>query len=144
MRKIMRTIRATRGGPVLFLVGDCLFLTVVSCAATVVMHMMHDLGWGFVLECVSGMILAMFLAMLMAFTVAPVLGSIESMIPSMVVAMLSPMSVCVLHLFGWSLGERGALALGGAFGVGMFVFVQVYGVSCRKALQWDLQARGET
>lgn len=143
MRSMMPATWATRAGRVLFLVGDCLFLTAVSCTATVVMHMMHSLEWGFMLDCVGGMILGMLVAMLMAFAVAPLLGSIESMTPSMVVAMLSPMSICVLDLFGWSLGQRGCLALGGAFGVGMFVFVQVYGLSCRKAIRWGLHAQGE-
>lgn len=144
MRRIIPTTRAARAGRVLFLVGDCVFLAVVSATAMVVMHMMHGLGWGFMLDCASGMILAMLVATFMAFAVAPVLGSIESMTPSMVVAMLSPMSICVLELFGWSLGLRGCLALGGAIGVGMFVFVQIYGVSCRRALQRGLQARGGT
>lgn len=107
------------------------------------MHMMHRLGWGFVFESVSGMILAMVLAMIMSFAVAPVLGSIESMTPSMVIAMISPMSICVLHCLGWKPGERGAIALGVAFGVAMFVFVQVYGVSCRRALRGDPEVRGK-
>jgi len=118
-----------------FLAGDGVFLLLVSCATTVAMHMVHELGWGFVLECACGMIVAMLVGTLMAFAAAPLLGSIEAMVPSMVVSMLSPAAVCVFDVFGLDPGMEGAAAVGAAFGTGMFVFVQVYGAHCRAAFQ---------
>lgn len=125
----------------LFLVGDCLFLIAVSSTGTIAMHMMHGPEWAFLFECVSGMVIAMLLAMLMAFAVAPILGSIESMTSSMVVSMLSPMLVCAAHLSGGGTGVTGALAIGVAAGIGMFAFVQAYGVSCRKRLEASVRIR---
>jgi len=123
--------RVSRAVTAVYFFGDGLFLVVVSVTATVVMHMVHKAGWGFLPECATGMILAMLVGMLMALAAAPLLGSIESMAPSMVASMLSPMAVCVLHLLGWKPAEEVCIALGVVFGVGMFAFVQVYGAHCR-------------
>jgi hypothetical protein len=143
-RKPAPAVATTRGGASWFLVGDGLFLILVSCMGTGAMHMMHEVGWGFVLECLSGMVLAMLLAMLMALAVAPVLGSIESMVPAMVISMLSPMSVSALDLFGVDSDAWVALVLGITFGVGMFAFVQAYGASCRAAFRRGATDRGRT
>jgi hypothetical protein len=119
---------------ILFGVGDCLFLIVVGVVATMTMHHAHEVIGGFVFAMFLGMAAAMLVQMMLAFLVAPLLGSIESMAPSMVVAMISPMSVCALHLIGFEpLGGVCAL-VGAAFGAAMFVFTLAYGVRCRRAL----------
>lgn len=120
---------------ILFGIGDLLFLVAVGIIATLVMHGMHQLGWNFTLTCVVGMAAAMLVQMLMAFCVAPVLGSIESMTPSMVVGMVSPMSVCTLHMFGNNPDCMVALVVGAVFGAVMFAFVELYGAVVKRSLR---------
>lgn len=57
------------------------------------------------------------------------------MVPSMVAAMLIPMAVCALDLIGYSLGGSGALRLGAALGLGIFLFIQAYGWRYRRFLR---------
>jgi len=127
-----------RGGSrlqsILFGIGDCLFLVFVGAVTTVAMHLLHKLEWNFALTCFVGMLLAMAVQMLLALAVAPLLGSIESMVPSMVLAMLSPMSVCAAHLVGCELSWLACAALGAAFGLGMFLFIQTHGFFYRRSL----------
>ena len=120
---------------ILFGIGDFLFLVAVGMVTTVVMHGMHRLGWNFAVTCMVGMVAAMLVQMLMAFCVAPLLGSIESMIPSMVVGMISPMSVCTLHVFGHEPDCMAALVFGAFFGAAMFAFVEVYGAIVKRSLR---------
>jgi hypothetical protein len=117
---------------VLFNLGDCLFLIVVSVVAVLVMHVAHRAGWGFVLECAAGMAAAMIAQTLLALLAAPLLGSIESMTPSMALGMISPMVVCALHLAGCDLGGLGLLAIGALTGLAMFLFVAWYARACRR------------
>ncbi|MBI5764775.1 MAG: hypothetical protein HZA51_14760 [Planctomycetes bacterium] len=112
-----------------------MFLVAVGMVASVVMHGMHQLGWNFAVTCVVGMAAAMLVQMLMAFCIAPLLGSIESMIPSMVVGMISPMSVCTLHMVGREPDCMVALVFGAIFGAAMFAFVKVYGVMVKRSLR---------
>lgn len=119
---------------VLFACGDLLFLVGVGAVATLTMHGMHQLGWNFAVTCVVGMAAAMAVQMLMAFCAAPLLGSIETMVPSMVVGMISPMSVCALHLFGREPDCIVAMFGGAAFGLAMFLFVEIYGVGVKRSL----------
>jgi hypothetical protein len=119
---------------ILFGIGDCLFLVFVGAVTTIGMHLLHELEWNFALTCLIGMLLAMIVQMLLALLVSPVLGSIESMVPSMVLAMVSPMSVCAAHLVGCELGWAACAALGVAFGVGMFLFIQAHGFAYRRSL----------
>lgn len=125
----------------LFGIGDFLFLVAVGMVATVVMHGMHQLGWNFAVTCIVGMVAAMLVQMLMAFCVAPLLGSIESMIPSMVVGMVSPMSVCTLHMFGREPDCMVALVFGAIFGAAMFAFVQFYGAIVNRSLRRAYSAK---
>ncbi|MBA5868171.1 MAG: hypothetical protein GDA67_15870 [Nitrospira sp. CR1.3] len=123
-RPLWRT--KARWRTILFAIGDLLFLVAVGMVTTLVMHGMHQLGWNFAATCIVGMAAAMLVQMLMAFCAAPLLGSIETMIPSMVVGMVSPMSVCTLHMFGNNPDCMVALVVGGVFGAAMFVFVELY------------------
>lgn len=119
----------------LFLMGDALFLVVVGIVSTVTMHRMHQLGWGFAITCIVGMCAAMAAQMLLAWCVAPLLGSIEAMTPSMVVGMISPMSVCTLHMLGHEPHAATAATLGSLSGLAVFVFVVVYARSCTRKLR---------
>lgn len=123
-----------RWRPILFGIGDFLFLVTVGMVATLVMHGMHQLGWNFAVTSLVGMAAAMLVQMIMAFCAAPLLGSIETMTPSMVVGMISPMSVCTLHMFGCESNCILALVLGAAVGAVMFVLVAVYGARVRLVL----------
>lgn len=125
----------SRWRTILFGTGDLLFLVAVGMVATVVMHGLHQLGWNFTVTCLLGMVAAMLIQMLMAFCAAPLLGSIETMVPSMVVGMVSPMSVCTLHLFGREPDCMIALVGGAMFGAAMFVFVEVFGVMVKRSLR---------
>ena len=125
----------SRWRTILFGTGDFLFLVAVGMVATVVMHGLHELDWNFALTCLVGMVASMLVQMLMAFCASPLLGSIETMTPSMVVGMVSPMSVCTLHLFGREPDCMVALAGGALFGAAMFVFVEVFGVLVRRSLR---------
>lgn len=120
---------------VLFGIGDLLFLVAVGMITTLVMHAMHQLSWNFTMTCVVGMVAAMLVQMLLAFCAAPLLGSIETMTPSMVVGMLSPMSVCTLHLFGREPDCMIALGVGVLFGVAMFAFVEIHGAVVKRSLR---------
>jgi len=126
---------------ILFGIGDLLFLVAVGMVTTVVMHGMHQFGWNFTLTCVVGMAAAMLVQMLMAFCIAPLLGSIESMIPSMVVGMISPMSVCTLHMFGREPDCMVAVVFGGIFGGAMFAFIELYGARVRRSLHQAYPAK---
>jgi hypothetical protein len=119
---------------ILFGMGDLLFLVAVGMIATLVMHDMHQLGWNFAVTSLVGMAAAMLVQMLMAFCVAPLLGSIETMTPSMVVGMVSPMSVCTLHMFGCESNCTVALVLGAAFGAAMCILVMIYGAMVKRSL----------
>jgi len=125
----------SRWRTLLFGTGDLLFLVAVGMVATLVMHGLHQLGWNFAVTCLVGMVASMLVQMLMAFCAAPLLGSIETMIPSMVVGMVSPMSVCTLHLFGREPDCMVALGGGALFGAAMFVFVEVFGAIVRRSLR---------
>lgn len=114
--------------------GDLGFLIVVGIASTLTMHAIHELNWSFALACIVGMAAAMAVQMVLAFCVAPVLGSIEGMTPSMVVGMISPMSVCTLHLFGHEPTHGVTLVVGAVFGAGMFAFVEYYGARVKRRL----------
>lgn len=120
---------------ILFGIGDLLFLVAVGMVATVSMHGMHQLGWNFAVTSVVGMVAAMLVQMLMAFCIAPLLGSIESMTPSMVVGMISPMSVCTLHMVGHESDCMVALLIGAIVGAAMFAFVEVYGAIVKRSLR---------
>jgi len=132
--------RTSRVGPAsLFLVTDLVFLILVGVAATLTMHLIHQLGWAFIPMCVTGMIAAMLVQTLMAFAAAPLLGSIESMVPSMIVGMVSPMTICVLHLFGCESTWALAAAIGSAFAVVTFTFIQLYARSFRDSLARQIE-----
>lgn len=118
----------------LFFAGDLVFLVLAGIVATVTMHLVHQLEWPLILMSLIGMAAAMFGQTLMAFAVSPLLGSIESMVPSMIVAMASPMTICLLHLFGCESTWALAAAIGCAFALGTFAFIQIYGRSSRKSL----------
>lgn len=132
-RSLLRT--KARWRTFLFSIGDLLFLVAVGMIATLVMHAMHQLGWNFAVTCLVGMVAAMLVQMLMAFCAAPLLGSIETMTPSMIVAMVSPMSVCTLHMFGNNPDCMVALVAGALFGAAMFVFVEIYGAVVKRSLR---------
>lgn len=124
---------ALRRHSICFACGDLLFLSAVGMVATLVMHGMHLFDWNFAIVSIVGMAAAMLAQMLMAFGVAPLLGSIESMTPSMVVGMISPMSICTLHMFGCESSGGMALLIGAAFGALMFVFVEFYAARVRRS-----------
>jgi len=119
---------------VAYALGDFTFLVAVSVVATLVMHMVHRTDWPFGVCMLVGMVGAMAVQMLMSLCVAPVLGSIETMVPAMIVAMISPMSICSLHLVGYEPMGMSSAALGAVFGIGMFAFVRAYGAVCRRRL----------
>lgn len=118
----------------LFAAGDLAFLVAVGAVTTTGMHWLHRLEWDFLATCMLGMILAMLAQMLMAWSAAPLLGSIETMLPSMVVAMVSPMLVCSAHLMGCPVNWPECAALGAAFGVAVFIFIQAWGRAYRRSL----------
>lgn len=120
---------------VLFVLGDALFLVLVSVVATAMMHLVHELRWNFAFTLVCGMAVAMVVQVLLAVGVAPILGSIESMVPSMVVAMISPMAVCTLDLLGLQLHWRESVQVGVAVGLIMFLLIEAHGFMCRRWLR---------
>lgn len=126
--------RAEHAWRFLFSAGDLAFLTAVGSVTTVTMHAMHQTGWPFAVAMLTGMAAAMVVQMLLAVCVSPLLGSIETMTPSMVVGMVSPMLVCTLHLFECESTCGLAMILGAAFGIGMFAFIEIYGIRCRRRL----------
>lgn len=87
-----------------------------------------------VIACVVGMMAAMIVQMVATFCAAPILGLIETIVPSMALRMISPTSVCVMHLFGCEPGATLALALGAVFGIRMFVFVELYDTRIQRRL----------
>lgn len=119
----------------LFVLGDALFLLLVSAVATAVMHLVHELGWNLALTLICGMAVAMLVQMLVAFGAAPILGSIESMVPSMVVAMISPMAVCTLDLFGFQLHWRESVLVGVVVGLIAFGLIEAHGFLSRRWLR---------
>lgn len=127
-----------RGRFVLFFVGDLLFLTSATVAATVAMHMIHRFEWPFIPTSLLGMIAAMLVQTLMAFAAAPLLGSIECMVPSMVASMVGPMMICVLHLFGCESTWSMAVAIGAVSAIVMFAFIRFYGRACTHLLTLDV------
>ncbi len=127
--------------PNLFRIGDFLFLITVGIITTLTMHFTHQLGWNFIITSVIGMLAAMLVQMLMALCAAPLLGSIETMTPSMVIGMISPMSVCTLHMLGCESKCEVALLLGTLFGAVMFAFVEYYGAVVKRSLQRDFPTR---
>ena len=134
------TIRAANPLPThnhrstLFFVCDLVFLVLAGIAATLTMHLFHKLEWPFIPTSVIGMIAAMLVQTLIAVAAAPLLGSIESMVPSMIVAMVSPMTMCVLHLLGCESMWPIAVGVGAAFAIVMFFFVRAYARTCKGAL----------
>lgn len=118
----------------LFGIGDLLFLVAVGIVTTLVMHGLHQLGWNFAVTCIVGMTATMLVQMLMAFCAAPLLGSIETMTPSMVIGMVSPMSICTLHMFGCESSGATAIILGACFGAAMFIYVAIYGAKVKRSL----------
>lgn len=132
MNRLACSRRRANARSVAFVVGDFAFLVAVSVMATFVMHLVHYTDWPFAICMFVGMLAAMVVQMVMAVCVTPLLGSIEAMVPSMAIAMIAPMSVCLLHLVGRGPMGMQSAWLGLLFGVGMFVFVQVYGAVCRR------------
>ena len=131
----VRTAREGRFGcsrGILFFVADFVFLVLAAITATMAMHMIHQLEWPFIPTSMLGMVAAMLVQTVMAFAAAPLLGSIETMIPSMIVAMISPMTICALHLFGCESTWTMAALTGLAFAIGTFVFIQLYALSCKR------------
>ena len=130
----MNTSRQPAGSPrpIWFHLADAFFLVVVGILSTLTMFVAHRSSWGFLAAMLAGMALAMFLQMLLALLVSPLLGSIESMVPSMVVAMLSPMSVCALHMLGCEPDASIAASLGALFGIAMFLFIALYARASRR------------
>ncbi|MEK7732493.1 MAG: hypothetical protein AAB363_11620 [Planctomycetota bacterium] len=82
---------------------------------------------------VVGMALAMLVQTILAFAATPLLGSIETMVPSMVLAMLCPMALDLLEMIGVDLGWSWTIGFGAELGFAMFLFVEIYGVRCRKS-----------
>lgn len=124
----------------LFFVADFVFLVLAGVAATLMMHLIHQLEWPFLPTCIVGMVAAMFIQTLMAFGAAPLLGSIESMVPSMIVGMTSPMTICVLHLFGCESTWVMATVVGSAFAIATFALIQRYARSCSARLSREVEA----
>jgi len=118
----------------LFKTGDLLFLAAVGIFTTLTMHGMHQFGWNLAITCLAGMVAAMVVQMLMAFCIAPLLGSIETMTPSMVIGMISPMSVCTLHMFGCDSDCMIAMLAGAGSGAIMYTFVEFYAARVRRTL----------
>ncbi|MDO8629658.1 MAG: hypothetical protein Q7R41_04135, partial [Phycisphaerales bacterium] len=119
--------------PILFSIGDCVFLLVIGAVAATVMRLIDSLAWNAVLTWVVGMALAMLAQTILAFAAAPLLGSIETMVPSMVLAMLCPMALDLLEMIGADLGWSWSIGFGAGLGFAMFLFVEIYGVRCRKS-----------
>lgn len=136
-----RTPVSQRGRFVLFFVGDLMFLTSATVAATVTMHMIHRLEWPLIPTSLLGMIAAMLVQTLMAFAAAPLLGSIECMVPSMIASMVGPMMICVLHLFGCESTWSMAIAIGAVSALVMFAFIRFYGRACAHLLTPDVGPR---
>lgn len=124
---------SARVRPILFSVGDCVFLLIIGAVAAMVMRLIDSLGWNVVLTWVVGMALAMLAQTILAFAAAPLLGSIETMVPSMVLAMLCPMALDLLEMIGADLGWSWSIGFGAGLGLTMFLFVEIYGVRCRKS-----------
>lgn len=124
---------------IFFFLVDFVFLVLVSIAATLVMHMIHMFEWSFVPTSLIGMIAAMLVQTVMAFAAAPLLGSIETMVPSMIVAMLSPMSICLLHLFGCESTWMMAVVAGSGFAIATFAVIQLYARSYARTLMSPAQ-----
>lgn len=120
---------------VLFSIGDGMFLLTVGVGAATCMRLVDSLGWSSVFAWIVGMGLAMLLQTVLAFAAAPLLGSIETMAPSMVVAMTCPMVLDFLEMIGVDLGWSWSVAYGAGFGFAMFLFVEGYGVLCRRSLR---------
>lgn len=120
---------------VLYSVGDGLFLLTVGIVAAASMRFVGSLEWNSVITWIAGMGLAMLLQSLLAFAVAPLLGSIETMVPSMVVAMTCPMVLDFLEMMGADLGWSWSVSFGAGLGLAMFLFVEGYGVLCRKSFR---------
>lgn len=126
----------------IFSCGDGLFLILVGVAASLMMYLVHSLMmhlvysrvWHLVLSLVVGMSLAMITQTLLSLGVAPILGSIESIVPSMVAAMIIPMVICLLALVGINVSRSGALALGAAGGISIYILIKAYACRCRKSL----------
>lgn len=131
--------RSSRG--MFFFAADFVFLVLASIGATLAMHMIHMLEWPFVLTSLVGMIAAMLVQTVMAFAAAPLLGSIETMVPSMIVAMLSPMSICLLHLFGCESTWMMAVVTGSGFAIGTFALIRLYARFCAHTLLKPVQRR---
>lgn len=143
MTRVSAAIRETQpvssragGGlrSVLFSVGDAVFLVTVGVVSAACMRFVESLGWNSILAGLVGMGLAMLLQTLLAFAASPLLGSIETMVPSMVVAMVCPMVLDFLEMIGVDLGWSWSVPLGAGIGLAMFVFVEGYGVLCRRSL----------
>ena len=134
----------------MFIFGDGLFLILLGVAASLTMYLVHSLMtylfdsrvWILVLSLVFGMSLAMIFQNLLAFAVAPILGSIESMVPSMVVAIIVPVLFCSLALVGINVNRSGAVALGAAGGISIFIFIKAYAWRCRKSLHFTFAQKG--
>lgn len=131
--------RFRRSHGILFFFADFVFLVLASVGATLAMHMIHMLEWPFVLTSLIGMVAAMLVQTAMAFAAAPLLGSIETMVPSMIGAMLSPMSICLLHLFGCESTWMMAVVAGSGFGIATFAVIQLYARSCACTLMGPAQ-----
>lgn len=119
----------------MFRVGDCLFLILVSEAAFATTYLFHQFGLNRAVTLIAGMIAAMAVQMVLALCVAPILGSIESMVPSMVVAMLGPMVLCALDMAGYPLAWWGLLQVGAALGLVSYALMEIYGCVCRRSLK---------
>lgn len=124
----------SRPRPVLFSVGDCVFLLVIGAVAAMAMRLVDSLAWNALFTWIVGMALAMLAQTLLAFAVAPFLGSIEAMVPSMVLAMICPMALDLLEMTGMDLGWSWTIGFGAGLGLAMFVFVGIYSVRCRTSL----------
>lgn len=120
--------------PIMFSLGDWVFLLVVGVVAALSMPLIDSLGWNAMLTWIVGMALAMLAQTVLAFTVAPLLGSIETMMPSMVLAMFCPMALDLFEMTGVDLGWSRSVGFGAGLGSAMFLFVQTYDFRCRTAL----------
>lgn len=128
-------LSADRCRAILFTIGDCLFLIAVGMITTLVMQIVHRLGWNLAPTCIVGMAAAMLVQMLMAVCATPLLGPIESVTPSMVVGMLSPMVVCLMHMVGHETSPTTAIAAGAVFGAIMSGYIVILGIRTRQQLR---------
>jgi hypothetical protein len=112
-----------------------MFLLTIGAVAAACMRLVDSLGWNPVLTWVVGMAFAMAAQTLLAFAAAPLLGSIETMVPSMIVAMICPMALDLLEMIGVDLGWSWSVACGAGFGLAVLMFVEGYGVLCRRSLR---------